>query len=151
MDTRYTRLRDLPPEAERQARALILDSWVKGYYDFRLPMDLALIRQAARDDVMRVPPAVYKRYQRDLALRLLDEDEVIVATSPDDLHLFRGWVCRKVDVLHYVWVKESWRRLGIASRLIDGCQTTTHHPTYRHVLRWLKALGIEYNPYLLMR
>jgi ribosomal protein S18 acetylase RimI-like enzyme len=74
-------------------------------------------------------PATYAKTQRVIIETLLSyaQDEkyptqLLVACSPDDEHQIYGWLCGEMQrpraLLHYVWVKSTFRRQGIASLLV---------------------------------
>lgn len=125
----------LPEEIQEQARAFVIDSWVSSYKFFRAP----------RSDF-----ATYKEGQRSLVLRLMAKADVKIATLPGAPDLFVGWVCRKGEVLHYIYVKQNYRQLGVASKLIEGTKYVSHQPTHSHVRDWVSREAWVYDPYILI-
>ena len=126
------------------------------------------LRQATPDDLRFVKsswyesyrkggcaPAVryeeYKAGQGKLIDLLTDRDAVTVAYAtavPDEIC---GWVCAGWDCFHYVYVKQAYRRMGIASelcRLYLANSNLASHET-RTGRRFAAKLGIRFNPYLL--
>jgi GNAT superfamily N-acetyltransferase len=90
---------------------LIFDSWTKSY------------RKAP--DVADVPGNVYREGQRQVAQRLLDRCGALVAYNPSlEGHVF-GWAVGEAvgesgALLHYVYVKQPFRRLGIGRQLVSA-------------------------------
>ena len=94
---------------------------------------------------------VYKAGQGGLITRLIDRSEVWVATLPAVPDEVCGWVARVGPVVHYVYVKQAYRRLGIARALVNGTGPRPEWHTHetRPVGRsFAQALGTRYNPWL---
>lgn len=79
-----------------------------------------------------------------------------VACDRKDPDLIFGWCVWSVpDVVHFVYVKPSWRRLGIGNALLaeTGIQprsaiTYTHHT--KAGAAWAKSMGATFNPYRIL-
>lgn len=74
-----------------------------------------------------------------------------IAHAPDDERTILGWACidEKRGLLHYIYVKEPYRRGGIARALLDP------YPLVRTATHWTKAaevlgpkFGFAYRPSL---
>lgn len=56
--------------------------------------------------------------------RLLERSAVIVACNPVDSDHVLGWACASNEggqrVMHYVWVRDAFRRLGIARTMLGA-------------------------------
>lgn len=102
---------------------------------------------------------VYAAGMNKLLDRLLHGDvHVAYATEvPDEIV---GWVCRNELVttrvprhLHYVYVKQAYRRLGIATQLIEDVKCGPISNMYTHETRagrgFAQKLALRFNPYLL--
>lgn len=125
--------------AHREDRPFIFSSWLKSY----------------RDSLPLVWNGTYYAGQHSLIESLLDDDQTeIVVAGPvgDDLTIF-GWAVRSkpstLRALHYVYVKEAFRRMGIGAFLAGEFQVATHMTKYGQLA--LKGRPVVYNPYLLMR
>jgi len=70
--------------------------------------------------VVRAPSDWYYAAQGALVSRLLAESETTVAHFPGDSDQILGYVVASGDVLHWVYTKGAFRRLGIASALLDS-------------------------------
>lgn len=89
----------------------------------------------------------------DLIERLLERAELVVAHWPEDVGAIVGWTLfdRTMRILHYVQVKQAFRRSGVARRLLapllDGRPVT-----YTHKSRGCGELPIpanwRFDPYL---
>lgn len=113
---------------------LIFSSWLRSYRPSADP---------------KVDKDVYYREHHKVVERLLREAEVVVATAEGDDDTVVGWVCSSPGVLHYVYVKEAFRRMGLGTWLL-ACQGP--YSQYSHATRYgellLKGEG-TYNPYCL--
>lgn len=63
----------------------------------------------------------FKHYSPIVAQLIRDKD-VIVACLADEPDVILGYAIVSGAVLHYVFVKEAWRKQGIAKRMLDGLQ-----------------------------
>lgn len=63
--------------------------------------------------------------------KLLDKPEVGVAVAclQDDPDTILGYSVVESNILHWVYVKESWRKMGIAKSLVPKTIDTTTHLT----------------------
>src|SRR5688500_4505941 len=106
-----------------------------------------------------IPNRVFYYYHHKILEALIPNSILLVAcleSSPDTI---LGWCCAQVVdtalVLHYVYVKFSFRKFGIAKRLIDTLIESEQPPAVfcTHLMPYLKrkvrAMGWMYNPYLL--
>lgn len=116
----------------------ILSSWVKSY------------REHAGD----MPGPIYYEGQRNLVTTLLQRCGATIACDPDDPSAIFGYVVSEkrgpVVVVHYVYVKHTLRRLGIARQLLAevgarGCHYT-HQTKIGRVIG--KKMEAKFNPHL---
>ena len=97
-----------------------------------------------------VPNAVFFSEHHKVIERLLKTCDVYVACSETDVADIYGYICaEKVDgllVIHFVYVKHTYRRLGIGAMLLN---TLEHNPTsaalYTHMTKTGKLLEAKYN------
>lgn len=63
-----------------------------------------------------------------------------------------GWVCWTKETIHFVYVKNGYRKLGIASGLLDLHKSARYfsHPT-RAGVQLAKKRQLRYNPYSLLK
>ena len=119
------------------AKNLIYATWLRSYQS-----NSHLVRHISRNDFFAghhdVLDGIFAR-----------EPIVKLAVMPDDHSVILGWACYEPGTLHYVYVKPSFRRYGVAKALLAEVQ----HPfTYTHrtdnLTYFDKHLqGCNYNPY----
>jgi L-amino acid N-acyltransferase YncA len=117
---------------------LVFNSWCKSYRD-------------ANADTRDTPTNLYYRGQRDVIDSILLRFPVILVARADGVAL--GWICGESlasgPVVHYCYVKSTYRRQGIALSLLsnllsllpDGAARYTHCAD-----RWderVRELGLE--------
>jgi len=117
----------------------IRNSWLRSYHD----------GQVAR----HVPNDVYFANAGHWGVvdRCLRTGATAVASPPGDDGTIVGWACGLGGVLHYVYVKAPFRRLGIAKALLacfPGLSACTHWMPV--VKEWAdRGHPLVFNPYLL--
>lgn len=97
-----------------------------------------------------IPNEIYFSEHHKLIERLLQKYEVIVAANPEDPSQIYGFICAGltdgVFTLHYVYVKHTFRRMGIGAALLNAFE---HDPEfaaiYTHKSRSAKHLAKKYN------
>lgn len=95
-----------------------------------------------------VPVDAYWRGHHELVLSVLGRSETRVACSPTDTDAIMGWSVTAPGVVHYVYVKFPYRRLGIARRLLAHVPEAAR---YTHATPVLASLpvprGWQWDPY----
>ena len=119
------------------ARNLVFATWLKSY-------------QTSSIHAKGIPKDLFFAEHHRLIERIFERDPVVrLAVLPDDHDVVLGWVVGTPGIVHYVYVKPSFRRYGIARALLKpfGDKFTYTHATY--VLRDLypRLDGCVYNPY----
>jgi GNAT superfamily N-acetyltransferase len=82
--------------------------------------------------------------------------KLLVATHPEAPDAVLGWVCvEEPDFVHYVFVKQAWRRMGVASLLLEQASARfkyTHRTAVGEsfVLKRFPGAGV-YDPYAAFR
>lgn len=128
MGIRFAEIQDLP---------LVFSSWLKSYRKHAATQGLS-------NDV-------YFSGQRELIARLLQRATVRLLVSVEDPSHIYGWACTELSgglpVLHYVYVKQTYRRLGFARLLLGDLLTTP--VAYSHLGEFTGKLasGSHFNPY----
>lgn len=120
--------------------SLIQETWLRSYWrGGRAP---------------RVAPAVYWAEHKRLIRGILSRAAVIVACSPEDLSQVFGWCAHEriggLSVLHYCYVKQPFRRLGLAAHLLRVVTSGATGVQHTHRTRDGERLGVTsvFNPYL---
>jgi GNAT superfamily N-acetyltransferase len=97
--------------------------------------------------------AFFRGHELLLRERLIPATSFLVASLPEDESAIVGWVCYQPGVLHYVFVKPKWRKLGIAKRLIEAAfPNYSQALTYTHRSQMASSLSLpvqwKFDPYL---
>jgi GNAT superfamily N-acetyltransferase len=91
--------------------AFITDSWLKSY--------------AESEVALRLPRSLYYSYHRTVVERILSTERTMpcvkVACLREEPSEILGWCAfySMAYVLHYVYVKQAYRRLGVAAKLLE--------------------------------
>lgn len=127
---------------------LIYNAWLNGFSDSYFAFG--------------IPKQIYFEVHAAIITGLLQSAKVLVACNPDDdSHIFGFLVyypsySQRKFVVHYVYVKSSYKRLGVATALKIAMQSqedlaeapiVATHMTSEG--RFLKKWGVIYNPYIL--
>ncbi len=96
---------------------------------------------------------------REVLDSILAKSLTLVACLPDSPEVILGYMVYEEDILHYCFIKHSFRRLGIASSLLEqtglkDSEVQVTHMTnelsgFFDTLILVKGLKLEYNPFLL--
>lgn len=121
----------------------LFNSWLKSYRDSRFASSITT--------------TIYYTEHHKVVERLLKTCDVFVACNPQDQLELYGYICaEKVDgilVIHYVYTKHTYRRLGIGKALLNQFE---HDPAaasiYTHNTKMAdglaKIFNFVYSPYL---
>ena len=125
-------LRIRPLDLEGRETGFVLDSWNRA-----VARDPIWAAQVGRRGVARTPiPPSLSLYYHDIILKkILNKCTLLVACDPDDPDVIWGYVAfdaglpvpgnsgsyelNRTPVLHFVYVKGAFRRMGIGNRLMD--------------------------------
>lgn len=121
----------------------ITSSWLKSYRD-----------SAA---VKGVPNTIYYASHHRVLEHLIPRSTVLVAANPDATEQILGWICAELVngafVLHFLYVKNVFRRFGLAQKLVASLEEVekpvAHFFTHRtrSMTRWEQGRRWIYNPY----
>jgi GNAT superfamily N-acetyltransferase len=108
-----------------------------------------------RDGAGPMPGKVYYPLQRKKIYHLLSNSMIFIACDLEDENHIYGWVCGdrhdEAAVIHYVHVKEAFRRYGIARELLKEFEPKKEM-FYTHFTRKgrevARRFGAVFNPYL---
>ncbi len=104
----------LRPAADADA-GFVLNSWLKSY----------------RASMTVVPSSQYfSRFgHRGLVMDLMGRQPIVVASWDEDPAVIVGWSCGEPSkLLHYVYVKQAFRRQGIGTRLVAALDLAGEGP-----------------------
>lgn len=135
----------------------IYHSWLKSY---------RASWSRGHNPVRYVHKDIYYQNHKHIIADILRESITVVAVNPEDAGQIFGYiVCQPtregVGVLHYCFVKQAYRGLGVGTMLYNEARTVTHHDTElpmacSHATGVFyaelgKRYNIIFNPYLIMR
>lgn len=96
----------------------------------------------------------FQKFYPQIIDYLLSVSNIAIACKKDEEDVIYGYAIAQRPVAHYVFVKEDFRNMGIASSLLERLEAGdvyTHSTgTLRRILRHQPDNRI-YNPYLLLR
>jgi GNAT superfamily N-acetyltransferase len=67
-----------------------------------------------------VPLPIYNKGQRARINKIIDEGNILVATNPDEERVIYGYIVYGSEVVHYIYVKGAYRKMGIARALYEA-------------------------------
>ena len=95
-----------------------------------------------------VPREVFFARHHAVVERLLAESSLRVAHLADDPAVILGYALVAPPTVHYLYVKPSFRRFGIAKALLDDIARFREHSHHTFALRDLEGKhSLTYNPY----
>ena len=122
----------------------IQDTWLKGH--------------ALSDWGKSMSRGVYVEGQSKRMMRLLAESAVLVAATHEDENVIVGYMVARIEgerlLVHWSYVKHSWRRLGICRLMLAAMRgTSVRFVEYTHqtdkARKVAATLGASFNPYAL--
>lgn len=138
MDHHTTPINQLGPSAF----GFVVNSWVRSWW---------------QQQPKCVDGEVYYNSFPDVARIVARRGDVLVAHFEDNPDTYIGWIAfdrSNPRRLHYVYVKESFRRSGVAHKLLHdhlrGDVEMSLNPVHRWKREKAAAYGYRYNPYQLM-
>jgi hypothetical protein len=106
--------------AEESDTNMILSDWLKSFRRSPLATDMT--------------NAVYFRGHEALVKKALKRSEIICAVNKEDPNHVFGWICfekQSIPILHYLYVKEAFRKFGIGTNLFHHMRSTTFAYTHK--------------------
>jgi GNAT superfamily N-acetyltransferase len=109
----------------------------------------------------RIKDSIFYANHHEIADKLLAQETALVACPDDDSDTILGYIVVEPKVLHWVYVKKAFRKMGIATRLLEasGLPANLHDVQVTHPTKlWFttkqhgpgfeeKYPGAIYNPY----
>lgn len=115
-------------------RNFIYGSWLHGLY-------------FGHDWIKEIQADIFFKEYQKIVEKIMDRATIKVATLPDAEDVALGYVVYQGVVLHWIFVKDAWRKMGIARSLYPKEITTvTHLNKTGRTLRIRKNL--IFNPFL---
>lgn len=88
----------------------------------------------------------FENYPRVLD-RIIGDATVIIACLNSDKSVVIGYAVVRPGQLDYIFVKDAWRKQGIASSILKGLALTTYTHTTELGRKLAKKLKLTYNPF----
>jgi GNAT superfamily N-acetyltransferase len=132
-------------EANQADQPFIFQSWLKTY-KHNSPF------------AKRITDKVYFARHHAVATRILQRATVFVACPEDSPETILGYLIvdyfENRPILHFMYVKDAFRGMGIASRLMEAAGLDPNECLYTHrtySIDWIekKFPGLVYDPYLI--
>ena len=128
--------------AEPSDLAFIFKTWLKSYY-YSSPA------------VLHIPPEVYFHEHHKVAERLLRKSVVPVVCQRSAPGVLLGFAVLEMSTplcLHWLYVKNAWRKMGVAAKLLGSIDLNTCvYSHWTHAIKgWTAARWprLRYDPYL---
>lgn len=96
----------------------------------------------------KIDKDVYMKHYHDIVDRVLKKPTLIsnLAVLKEDDSVILGYAIYEPKILHWVYVKEAWREIGIAKQIVpEDTEVTTHLTKLGFSLR----KHIKFNPFQL--
>ena len=125
-------------------KSFIFNSWLKSFRHSPLAKPLC--------------NEVYFKNHKVIVENILKRSRVLIACNPEDEDQIYGYIVYEpiiddITVLHYVYVKFTYRKLGIARTIVEGSIDIKNPILYTHhtetVKRIKDKLDLIYDPYRL--
>ena len=124
-------------------KSFLYDAWLKSFKN-------------TSDFAKRIPDGIFfhEHGEKITAMAMRSTARVVVATLDDEPGLILGFAAYEVDpgCLHYVYVREAWRKVGIARKMLGAAHLSgrvlfSHwtDPCASFVNR--KDIELRYDPY----
>lgn len=114
----------------------VLSTWLKSYYEEQK-------RNGSKGVIYPKDDVFFQGHQAKIK-EILKTAECSIATAPDDDSQILGWACFEKGIVHYIYVKQVFRKLGVAKRLMPAqVNSYSHHTRYSRYLN----NGLTYDPY----
>lgn len=97
-----------------------------------------------------VKKTIYFDNYKHVIDQLLQDSEVKVACLPENTNVILGFLVEQLNIVHYCFVKEAFRRMGVAKSLFDHEKAYITHITrsFSPILRDHEET-FTYNPFIL--
>jgi hypothetical protein len=99
---------------------------------------------------------VFFENYREVIDHILSESTVLIACLPEDSNVIIGYLVFQPNIIHYAFIKESFRRLSVCRQLITNAKLDINHCEFTHltlkITNFIQAYaGLTYNPVLLYK
>lgn len=123
----------------------VLSTWLKSYYESLKAFDEYLAFNKLKGFVYPKDDIFFQGHQNKIKDKLKNA-ECMVCTAPDDDRQIIGWIVYEPTVIHYIYVKQVFRKYGIAKKLKSKVPTAVKYSHHTKFAKYLKQ-GLVYDPY----
>jgi hypothetical protein len=129
-------------------KGFIYSTWLNAvYFGNKWAKDVDPIKGAPIDVWGEIEEGPFYACYRNVIEKLLARCITKIACLKEDEDVILGYANYENDVLHFVFVKDAWRRVGIAKKLVPkGITSITHLTKIGH---YAKRKSWKYNPFLI--
>ena len=129
-------IRPLNPDNESE-RNFILSTWLESYYDE--------LKNHGFKGVMYPKDDVFFKGHQYAIKKTLGKSKALICTAPDDDNQILGSVVFDDMAIHYCYVKQPFRKFGIAKKLCSesSAKLYSHHTKYSRYIN----KGLTFDPY----
>ena len=123
----------------------ILSTWLKSYYDNLKGCERRGLPCPDSD-------IFYSKHQakiKDVLKKALNHDgsnAAFVCTAPDDLTQIMGYIVFDAECIHYCFVKNVYRKLGVGRKLMEKSKAAKYFSHHTKHARFLNH-GLRFDPY----
>jgi ribosomal protein S18 acetylase RimI-like enzyme len=122
--------------ANKDDIGFIFNSWLKSYKSSKF--------------TEQIPNEIYYAEHHKIIENLLQQYNVIIAANQEDPNQLYGFICAGLTdgifTLHYLYVKHTFRRMGIANSLLNAFEHNSDYAAiYTHKTRSATSLAEKYN------
>lgn len=93
-----------------------------------------------------IPKDTFMKHYHSIAERIISNSNIKVACLKDEPTAIIGYSISTPEVIHFVYVKKSWRGIGVAKSLLPDNVTTVTHLT-KSGLAITKKNNWTFNPF----
>lgn len=116
-------------------KAFIFATWLRGY-------------KGGAQWFRKIPGQIFQLHYQRVIQKLLEDRTIKIACLLEDPDVIIGYCIYKGDRVDWVYVKENWRKIGIAKDLLPATFTSVSHMTNVAFEILKKYPKIIYNPFL---
>lgn len=96
----------------------------------------------------------YKNY-RKIITKIIEASNISIICNKDDNDQIFGFLCHRplndnIEIISYIYIKQPFRRMGMAKELINNLKSTELIATHAklNAIQFIKHFNMVYNPFL---
>ena len=91
--------------------------------------------------------SVYFNNYKKVLDRILDSAHISIACDPNDESVIYGYLISESDIAHYIYVKDAFRKFGIAKDLVNNDMNLLNEFQFTHKTRHVLPIVMNKNQY----